>query len=196
MIGYLLLASTATCVASQLHVVVAWEDVATVQWKAAVADPNNPEQIISNGAVGADLGLWYFREFSAGWLAGWRLPRPWLLTRPQGNTPSRPLPCWSASGQPGLPLGRIPRRELTCPRAFALLQSIYGWKDKAHLKPLLKKVNDAGKGVSVTLPIVTICLLQVKTVQASTVGFIFLANAIRACAQCPLRARVLTEPPK
>lgn len=48
--------------ASQLHVVVGWDDVATVQWEAAVADPNNPEQIISNGAVGADLGLWYFRK--------------------------------------------------------------------------------------------------------------------------------------
>lgn len=59
-------------------------------------------------------------------------------------------------------------------------------KDKAHLKPVLKKVNDAGKGVSIVLPIVTIGLLQVKTVQASTVGFIFLANIIReSCHPMP-----------
>lgn len=59
-------------------------------------------------------------------------------------------------------------------------------KDKAHLKPILKKVNDAGKGVSIVLPIVTICLLQVKTVQGSTVGFIFLANIIRELYLVPI----------
>jgi len=61
LIGYLLLASTASAVATQLHTFIAWEDVATAQWMEAVANPKNPEQIISNGAVGFDLALWYFR---------------------------------------------------------------------------------------------------------------------------------------
>ncbi|KAK8109911.1 hypothetical protein PG999_008048 [Apiospora kogelbergensis] len=64
LIGYLLLASTASAVATQLHTFIAWEDVATAQWKEAVANPKSPEQIISNGAVGGDLALWYFRQYA------------------------------------------------------------------------------------------------------------------------------------
>lgn len=30
------------------------------QWQMAMDDPNNPQMIISNGAVGVDLALWYF----------------------------------------------------------------------------------------------------------------------------------------
>lgn len=36
------------------------------QWRAALANPNNPEMIISNGAVGADLALWYFSKSGMG----------------------------------------------------------------------------------------------------------------------------------
>ena len=61
LIGYLLLASTTSAVATQLHTFVAWEDVTTAQWEEAVAKPKSPEQIIFNGAVGTDLALWYFR---------------------------------------------------------------------------------------------------------------------------------------
>ncbi|KAK8040581.1 hypothetical protein PG991_000369 [Apiospora marii] len=66
LIGYLLLASTASAVATQLHTFVAWEDVATAQWEEAIANPKSPEQIISNGAVGGDLALWYFLRLLGG----------------------------------------------------------------------------------------------------------------------------------
>ncbi|KAK6839740.1 hypothetical protein PG995_007001 [Apiospora arundinis] len=137
LIGYLLLASTATAVASQLHTFIAWEDVATAQWKKAVAYPRNPEQIISNGAVGGDLTLWYFRQYAF-------------------SAASMLFVFW----------------------AFALLQSIYGWTEKPHMRATLKRVNDLGKGTSIILPIITICSLQAKSVQQSVVVFMLLANVV------------------
>ncbi|KAK8024171.1 hypothetical protein PG993_012237 [Apiospora rasikravindrae] len=129
LIGYLLLASTATAVVTQLHTFISWEDVATAQWKEAVAHPKNPEQIISNGAVGIDLGLWYFL-------------------------------CILSVGDVGP------------------LLSIYGWTEKPQVKVTLYRINAVGKGTSIVLPIITICLLQAKSVQKSVVAFMFLANVV------------------
>ncbi|KAK7946677.1 uncharacterized protein PG986_010998 [Apiospora aurea] len=137
LIGYLLLASTATAVVTQLHTFVSWEDVATAQWEEAVAHPKSPEQIISNGAVWIDLGLWYFRQYA-----------------------------FSASAM------------LVLFWAVALLQSIHGWTEKPQIKVTLDRINAAGKGTSIVLPIITICLLQVKSVQKSVVAFMFLANVV------------------
>ncbi|KAK8073722.1 hypothetical protein PG994_004621 [Apiospora phragmitis] len=137
LIGYLLLASTATAVVTQLHAFIAWEHVATAQWEEAVANPKNPEQIISNGAVGADLGLWYFRQYA-----------------------------FSAAAM------------LVLFRAFALLQSTYGWTEKPQMTVTLNRVNAVGKDASIVLPIMTICLLQVKSIQQSVVAFMFLANVV------------------
>lgn len=68
---------------------------------------------------------------------------------------------------------------LVCFWAFALLQSVYGWWAKPHLKVLFDRVNAVGKVISFVLPIVTICLLQSKTIQQSIVAFMFLANVLR-----------------
>ncbi|KAK9774624.1 putative Glycoside hydrolase [Seiridium cardinale] len=137
LISYILFLSTATCIASQLHFYVDFKDVMTAQWRAAEANPKNPEMIISNGAVGVDLGLWYFRQYA-----------------------------FSAAAM------------LVCFWAFALLQSVYGWSAKPHLKTLLDRINAVGKIVSFTLPILTICLLQVKAIQKSLGAFMFLANFV------------------
>ncbi|KAK8071021.1 glycoside hydrolase [Apiospora hydei] len=155
LIGYLLLASTATAVVTQLHTFVSWEDVATAQWEEAVAHPKSPEQIISNGAVGIDLGLWYFRTFLFSPSA-----YAFLLTICAGQY------AFSASAM------------LVLFWAFALLQSIHGWTEKPQIKVTLNRINAAGKGTSIVLPIITICLLQVKSVQKSVVAFMFLANVV------------------
>ncbi|KAK7958266.1 hypothetical protein PG996_010294 [Apiospora saccharicola] len=60
--------------------------------------------------------------------------------------------------------------------AFSLTQSVYGWSDKPHLRHIFKKINATGKVISVLLPLLTICLLQVPAVQSSFVGFIVLAD--------------------
>ncbi|KAF3019728.1 hypothetical protein E8E14_009163 [Neopestalotiopsis sp. 37M] len=137
LISYILFLSTATCIASQLHFVVGYDNVVTTQWRASVANPKNPEMAISNGAVGVDLGLWYFRQYS-----------------------------FSVASM------------LVCFWAFALLQSVYGWWAKPHLKVLFDRINAVGKVISFVLPIVTICLLQSKTIQQSIVAFMFLANVL------------------
>ncbi|KAK6077773.1 glycoside hydrolase [Seiridium cupressi] len=137
LISYILFLSTATCIASQLHFYVDFQDVMTAQWRAAEANPKNPEMIISNGAVGVDLGLWYFRQHA-----------------------------FSSAAM------------LVCFWAFALLQSVYGWSAKPHLRTLLDRINAVGKIVSFTLPILTICLLQVKAIQKSLGAFMFLANFV------------------
>ncbi|KAK8068032.1 hypothetical protein PG996_007144 [Apiospora saccharicola] len=137
LIGYLLLASTTSAVATQLHTFVAWEDVATAQWEEAVAKPKSPEQIISNGAVGTDLALWYLRQYA-----------------------------FSAAAM------------LVLFWAFALLQSIYGWTEKSHMREPLKRINAVGKSSSMLLPAVTISLLQAKSIQQSVVVFMFLANVV------------------
>ncbi|KAK8102733.1 hypothetical protein PG984_015879 [Apiospora sp. TS-2023a] len=137
LIGYLLLASTTSAVATQLHTFVAWEDVATAQWEEAIANPKSSEQIISNGAVGTDLALWYFRQYA-----------------------------FSAAAM------------LVFFWAFALLQSIYDWTEKSHMRELLKRINAVSKASSMLLPAVTISLLQVKSIQQSVVVFMFLANVV------------------
>ncbi|KAK6827974.1 hypothetical protein PG990_009605 [Apiospora arundinis] len=60
--------------------------------------------------------------------------------------------------------------------AFSLTQSVYGWADKPRWRRLFKKINAAGKIVSIVLPLLTVCLLQVPMVQSSFVGFIVLAD--------------------
>ncbi|KAK8080604.1 hypothetical protein PG997_008422 [Apiospora hydei] len=60
--------------------------------------------------------------------------------------------------------------------AFTLTQSVYGWAGKPRLRRIFKRINTAGKIISVALPLLTICLLQVPTVQSSFVGFIILAD--------------------
>lgn len=62
LISCIIFLSTVTSIASQLHFYTSFRDVMTAQWQAAMADPRNPEMMISNGAVGVDLGLWYFSE--------------------------------------------------------------------------------------------------------------------------------------
>jgi hypothetical protein len=49
-------------VVTELRFFIIWKDIMTAQWETAMASPNDPEMVISNGAVGADLGLWYFSE--------------------------------------------------------------------------------------------------------------------------------------
>ncbi|KAI0174266.1 hypothetical protein BJ166DRAFT_143252 [Pestalotiopsis sp. NC0098] len=137
LIADILFLSTATCIASQLHFYIDWEDVVTTQWRASVANPKNPQMSISNGAVGVDLGLWYFRQYS-----------------------------FSVAST------------LVCFWAFALLQSVYGWWAKPHLKRLFDRINAGGKIISFLLPILTICLLQSKTIQKSLGAFMFVANVI------------------
>ncbi|KAK8090863.1 hypothetical protein PG994_000368 [Apiospora phragmitis] len=60
--------------------------------------------------------------------------------------------------------------------AFSLTQSVYGWSDKPRWRRIFKQVNAAGKIISVALPLLTVCLLQVPVVQSSFVGFIVLAD--------------------
>ncbi|KAK8106107.1 hypothetical protein PG999_009466, partial [Apiospora kogelbergensis] len=60
--------------------------------------------------------------------------------------------------------------------AFSLTQSVYGWADKPRWRRTFKKINAAGKIISAALPLLTICLLQVPTVQSTFVGFIVLAD--------------------
>lgn len=62
-------------------------------------------------------------------------------------------------------------------RAFSLTQSVYGWSERPHLRRIFTHVNIAGKLVSVFLPLLEICLLQLKAVQKSFIAFIILADA-------------------
>ncbi|KAH9894661.1 hypothetical protein F4778DRAFT_283967 [Xylariomycetidae sp. FL2044] len=62
--------------------------------------------------------------------------------------------------------------------AFYLCQSIYGWSAKPRTRRILKHINDAGKIMSVILPIITISLLQSKTVQSTIFGFLFCADIL------------------
>ncbi|KAH8662167.1 hypothetical protein BX600DRAFT_465745 [Xylariales sp. PMI_506] len=137
LISYILFLSTASCISSQMHFYVDFNDVMTEQWRAAVANPRDPQMIISNGAQGVDLGLWYFRQYA-----------------------------FSASAM------------LVVFWAFALLQSVYGWESRTHLRRTLNVTNIIGKIISITLPIITICLLQAKAIQKSLPFFMFLANVV------------------
>ncbi|KAI0130259.1 hypothetical protein BJ170DRAFT_307871 [Xylariales sp. AK1849] len=137
LIGYTIFLSTTANIASQIHFYIDFNWWMTAMWEAATANPNDPQIIISNGAVGIDLGLWYFRQYT--YSIGSMLVLFW---------------------------------------AFALLQAVYGWAAEPHLKVFLNRVNAVGKGVSITLPILPICLLQFKAIQSSLGAFMFLANVI------------------
>ncbi|KAI5921800.1 hypothetical protein F4810DRAFT_721961 [Camillea tinctor] len=63
-LAYLTLLSTASSIVSQFHDFVLYNDVMTAQWQYARAHPESPEIKISNGAIGLDLGLWYFRQYA------------------------------------------------------------------------------------------------------------------------------------
>ncbi|KAI1487662.1 hypothetical protein F5X96DRAFT_132251 [Biscogniauxia mediterranea] len=136
-IAYFTLLSTAASIVSQFHDFALYEDVMTAQWRYARAHPDSPEIKVSNGAIGLDLGLWYFRQYTY-------------------SVESLFVVFW----------------------AFSLMQSVYGLTDKHQLKELLGRINYIGKIVSVVLPILTICLLQVKAIQKSTAAFFFLANVV------------------
>ncbi|KAI1634468.1 hypothetical protein F4809DRAFT_665429 [Biscogniauxia mediterranea] len=136
-IAYFTLLSTAASIVSQFHDFALYEDVMTAQWRYARAHPDSPEIKVSNGAIGLDLGLWYFRQYTY-------------------SVESLFVVFW----------------------AFSLMQSVYGLTDKHHLKELLGRINYIGKVVSVVLPILTICLLQVKAIQKSKAAFFFLANVV------------------
>ncbi|KAI1502033.1 hypothetical protein F5X99DRAFT_380385 [Biscogniauxia marginata] len=136
-IAYFTFLSTATCIVSQFHDFVLYEDVTRAQWRYARANPDSPEIKVSNGAIGLDLGLWYFRQYAY-------------------SVESMFVLFWASS----------------------LMQSVYGLTEKRHLRPFLSRVNVAGKVVSIVLPIPTICLLQVKAIQKSTIAFFILTNVV------------------
>lgn len=46
------------------------------------------------------------------------------------------------------------------------------------MRVALKRINAVGKASSVLLPVVTISLLQAKSIQQSVVVFMFLANVV------------------
>ncbi|KAK8033324.1 hypothetical protein PG991_002722, partial [Apiospora marii] len=80
--------------------------------------------------------------------------------------------------------------------AFSLTQSVYGWADKLRWRQTFKKVNATGKVISVVLPLLTICLLQVPAVQSSFVGFIVLADiefALSCAGGCVLLIMILVR---
>ncbi|KAF3020517.1 hypothetical protein E8E14_002812 [Neopestalotiopsis sp. 37M] len=60
--------------------------------------------------------------------------------------------------------------------AFSLLASVYGWSFKPRWRKTFARINIIGKIVSVVLPLITICLLQVRAIQESYVAFLIIAD--------------------
>ncbi|KAK6194236.1 Chromosome transmission fidelity protein 18 [Pestalotiopsis sp. IQ-011] len=60
--------------------------------------------------------------------------------------------------------------------AFSLLASVYGWSFKPRWRKTFARINIAGKIMSVVLPLITICLLQVRAIQESYVAFLVVAD--------------------
>ncbi|KAH6659227.1 hypothetical protein BKA67DRAFT_8593 [Truncatella angustata] len=60
--------------------------------------------------------------------------------------------------------------------AFSLMASVYGWSSRPRWRKTFACINIVGKIVSVILPLITICLLQVKIIQKNFVAFLIIAD--------------------
>ncbi|KAK9422753.1 hypothetical protein SUNI508_00616 [Seiridium unicorne] len=60
--------------------------------------------------------------------------------------------------------------------AFSLMSSVYGWTSKRQWRKTFSRINIVGKIISVVLPLVTICLLQVRVIQETYVAFLIVAD--------------------
>lgn len=141
---------------------------------------------LANGSLGVDLVLFYIREYT-------EVKYPYtqdltyavrvLLLHRRGDL------CPVLVSKPQL-RSYISRSDSSI-RAFSLTQSVYGWADKPRWRRLFKKINAAGKIVSIVLPLLTVCLLQVPMVQSSFVGFIVLADIECRCSTIPISRRCI-----
>ncbi|ETS79463.1 hypothetical protein PFICI_09316 [Pestalotiopsis fici W106-1] len=64
MIGYFTFLSTITSIIQQLHTMILWDDVKTVQWEHARANIGSVEVAVAGPSVGLDLVLFYIQYFS------------------------------------------------------------------------------------------------------------------------------------
>lgn len=60
--------------------------------------------------------------------------------------------------------------------AFSLMASVYGWMSRPRWRKTFTRVNIAGKLFSVVLPLITICLLQVRAIQEKYIAFLIIAD--------------------
>lgn len=70
-------------------------------------------------------------------------------------------------------------------RAGELAQTVYDLNRRNSLKTILRRINLAGKWISVLFPLVTILLLRVRAIQRQFVIFILIADLPRMPAPPP-----------
>lgn len=177
---FTLLSSTASII-QQIHDIFYYQDIRIEQFHRGRANPNDPEHAIANASFGMDLVLYYIRTSDRCFLQNVR--GNGLLTVNRVLLVQRGGHACHVLVRPPLPSppepDQLSRWNLTFHRAFELAQSVYGLSAKIKWKPILKKINIAGKAFAILFPLMTILLLRIPEVKDIFILFILIADLPR-----------------